>query len=224
MKTRVLGSIREGMKGWIAEAFKEEAVFCSFSANTESEVTDGLKTEIQRELVTLAEPWLKSWQRSLTVVNCPESKIESPVDIWYCKLKKQACPIQGQVFLDSQETFFAGCLVSQERKQQIFDTVAAGKYGGFHHLPGRYLCVSCEEEGKKGGFSYHYPWELTHFRAYYPLVETDWHRIRLQLRMSDTNVASASSALCAEHAKQLATAIDPEAGARLKVFEFTLFR
>jgi hypothetical protein len=61
MKTRILGRVREQSGEWLAEAFKGEEVFCSVSARSELEVLDRLKAEIQRELVTFAQPWLKRW-------------------------------------------------------------------------------------------------------------------------------------------------------------------
>lgn len=112
MKTRILGRVREQSGEWLAEAFKGEEVFCSVSARSELEVLDRLKAEIQRELVTFAQPWLKRWQRSPSAVNCPESTVKLPIDIWYCKLEDKACPIQGQVSLDYPEAFFEGCFVS----------------------------------------------------------------------------------------------------------------
>jgi hypothetical protein len=224
MKTRILGRVRKESGEWIAEAFKEASAFCAARAVTESEVLLRLTAAIEQELPSIAQPWLKGWQRGVSVINCPEAKISLPIDLWYCKLEDQPCPIQAQVFLDSPEAFFEGCLVSPERKQQIFDTVAAGKYGGFHHLPGRYLCVSCEDEGKKTNFRYHYPWELTLLSAYYPLRERDSREIRKKLLMEGRNLTTLFNALCATHAKQLACHIDANLGEQLRIFEFELFR
>ncbi len=224
MKTQILGRVRQQSEDWLAEAYKSGAAFCAIRAVSKAEALDKLDTEIQRVLVALAQPWLKRWQGSPGVVNCSESKVKLPIDMWYCKLKDTPCPIQGQVFLDHPEQFFQGCLVSSERKRQIFDTVATGKYEGFHHVPGRYLCVSCEHEGRNGSVGYHYPWELTLFSAYCPLFEHDGPEIRQKLLIKGINLTSASIALCAVHAKQLATQIDPDLGAQFTIRKFSLFR
>jgi hypothetical protein len=55
-----------------------------------------------------------------------------PIDIWVCKLvKDEPCPIQTQSSLRKPELFFRNCLASQDRKQQIFETVEKGKLTAF---------------------------------------------------------------------------------------------
>jgi hypothetical protein len=224
VKTRILGRVRPQAKDWLADAYQREAVFCSVRAKSQTGALDRLKTEVESAVVALAQPWIKNWQGSDRVPNCPESKIKLPIDLWYCKLVDKKCPIQGQVFLDEPSLFFEGCLAPQEKRQQIFDTVEKGKYRGFHHVPGRYLCTGCEDDGRKGAFRYHDPWELTLLQAYYPIAEGDWLEIRRKLVVKGINLTSASNAQCAPHAIELATRIDPGLGAELTILEFDIYR
>jgi hypothetical protein len=224
VKTQILMRVWQQAEEWLADAYQREAVFCSVRASSQSEVLDRLKTETERAVVALAQPWIRSWQGMDRAPNCPESRIKLPVDLRYCKLVDEKCPLQGQVFVDEPSLFFEGCLAPPKKKQQIFDTVAKGKYTGFHHVPGRYLCTGCEDDGRKGAFPYHYPWELTLLQTYYPIAEGDWPKLRRKLVMKGINLTSASNAQCAPHAIELATRVDPCLGAELAILEFDIFR
>ena len=140
------------------------------------------------------------------------------------QLLNETCPIQAQVFLGDPERFFAGCLAPAGRKQQILDTVAQGRYDGFHHVPGRYLCVSCENEGKKVSRRYHYPWQLTSLEAYSAFVMAgDWPQVRRRLGRRIT-FSMVANALCAPHCIQLAQLVDQVLAAQLRVLEFDVSR
>ena len=94
-------------------------------------------------------------------IQCPEGYIELPADIWMCKLNKQICFLQCAVQLNNQSNFFQKCHAPIERKVNIFKTIENGKYKGFHHMPGRYLCAACEDKAVKKRYSfYHYQWEF----------------------------------------------------------------
>jgi len=230
MKTRVLArTIHENDK-WVAQAYQQEGVFCSASGITEAQALEHLKNEVGEILATSGQAWLKRWRGAAGTPNCPEGTVELLIDVWVCKLKNETCPIQAQVSLEEPNIFFQHCLAESDRKQQIFDAVTKQKYRGFHHLPGRYLCVGCENEGKAINFRYHYPWELTQLSAYYPFsVECDWPQIRLKLICSgpsgkSSSLSAISTALCAKHCKSLAEQLEPSLAAQLRTLEFDITR
>jgi len=224
VKAKILTRVHRQRDEWIAEAFQRDAAYCTVRASCEVKAIEQLKTEVRQALATQGRGWLDHWRGNALTPNCPEGTIKLPIDLWYCKLVHKACPTQAQVLLDEPERFFHYCLATEERKHQIFDTVATGKYNGFHHVPGRYLCVMCEQKRGNSNFSYHYPWELTCLEAYYPISPSDWPTIRSKLRKHGITLSAASSALCATHAVRLAALFDPNLGAELSVLEFELTR
>jgi len=72
------------------------------------------------------------------IINCPQGKIELPIDTWHCKDTKTPCPLQGQLDISDPEVFLKLCLLSEETKNGILNAILEGKYKGFHHVPGRY--------------------------------------------------------------------------------------
>ncbi len=158
----------------------EEYIFnCSMllgivSAKTESEATELLEKELNIFLNTEAKQYVKSFMSSESVnkeiITCPEGRVILPVDVWHCKFDGKACPIQASIQLNDNKNFMLHCRA--ENKEEIFNTVEKKKYQGFHHVPGRYLCPSCDKllKNSKENFKYHYPWEL------YPLWKMiDFH-------------------------------------------------
>jgi hypothetical protein len=225
MKTRVLARITQERHRWSTHAYQQEGVFCSEVGSTETEALKNLRSSIEQILATHSKEWLNRWRGQAGAPNCPEGAVKIPIDLWVCKLVDQTCPLQAQVVLDEPERFFEFCLAASERKQQIFDTVASGKYGGFHHLPGRYLCVRCEETGTAVNFQYHYPWELTLLKAYHPFsIEHDLRRLHMTLLHKGVGMSSVSTALCARHCKDLAEALDLQVAGELRVLEFEISR
>lgn len=222
MKSRVLARVTQVGDDWAASAFQAERAFCTAHATSQDVAVEDLKAQVEEGLPIQARAWLRQFRGGEDAPNCPEGAIKLPIDLWVCKLVHQTCPIQAQVFIEEPERFFSGCLAPPERKKQIFDTVAQGKYDGFHHVPGRYLCVSCEREGKKPSLRYHYPWELANLEAYYPFVlGRDWPVVRRRLRNKIT-LSMVSTALCAYHCVQLLQQLDSAAAAELRVLEFEL--
>lgn len=108
----------------------------------------------------------------MAFIHCPEAKIELPIDLWYCKLKDQACPIQGIINTDSWVTFNEHCLAPNDRREGIQESISSGRYTGFHHIPGRYLCPMCKPS-RKGNWerAYHYPENLQHLQLFVPYDE-----------------------------------------------------
>lgn len=108
----------------------------------------------------------------MATMNCPEGKLKIPVDIWYCKLVNKACPIQACIDTDEWSTFHEFCLADSNRQQKIHEAIVTGKYNGFHHMPGRYLCPMCGPS-RKGNWerAYHYPWDLRPLSLFVPYDE-----------------------------------------------------
>jgi hypothetical protein len=226
MKTRVL--VRVGRDGpeWVASAYYKDSAFSSVCAKSRDSALAELRARVEAILLPQARAWLQEWRGTDDIPNCPEGAIRLPIDLWVCKLTDEKCPIQAQVFVGEPEKFLGGCLAPQDRKQEILDAVAQGKYDGFHHVPGRFLCVMCEREGRKPSFRYHYPWELTFVEACCPSfsLERDWPALLRRLGSKNISLSMVSSALCAEHCRQLAEQVDSQAAAELSIFELELSR
>lgn len=227
MKNRVLARAHIDEGEWVASAYRAEGVFRSVRGPSETVAITELRAAVEGFIAVEGRSWLEQWKHGgdPRIPNCPEGAVDLPIDLWTCKLEKKTCPIQAQVFLDDPDTFFRQCLAPSDRRQEIFDTVAAGKYDGFHHIPGRYLCVACQHDGKAEAFQYHYPWELTSVEAYYPFeLKRDWPRLHRQLRGKGWSVSEVSNALCAAHCTELAEKLDPATAAELRVLEFEVSR
>ncbi len=225
MKTQVLARVSRDGNDWVASAYYKESSFCTIRAASSAAAIAELKAQAEEVLLPQARAWLNEWRGSNEAPNCPEGAIRLPIDLWVCKLSNETCPIQAQVFVKEPEQFLGGCLAPKERKQQILDTVAQGKYDGFHHVPGRFLCLSCEREGKKPSFRYHYPWELTCVEAYFPFVlERDWPALRRRLGNENISLSTVSTPLCAPHCRQLADQLHSGMAAELFVLELELGR
>ena len=225
IKTQVLARVSRERNEWVASAYYKESSFCTIREASSAAAIAEMKAHVEEVLLPQARAWLNKWRGSNEAPNCPEGAIRLPIDLWVCKLTDETCPIQAQVFVQEPDQFFGGCLAPQERKQQILDTVSQGKYDGFHHVPGRFLCVSCKREGKKPSLSYHYPWELTCVEAYYPFVlKRDWPALRRRLGSENISLSTVSRALCAPHCRQLAEQLDSGMAAELFVLEPELGR
>jgi len=224
MKTQVLARVSFDGNEWIASAYYKNSSFCTIHAMSRSAAIAELRAQVEEIFVPQSRAWFKEFRGSNEAPNCPEGAIRLPIDIWVCKLTDETCPIQAQVFMQEPEKFFSGCLAPEKRKQQIMDTIIQGKYGGFHHVPGRFLCAACEIEEKKTSFQYHYPWELTSIEAYYPFSQRDWSELRRRLLKKNISLSTISTALCALHCKQLAEQIDSKISAELFILKFELFR
>lgn len=116
---------------------------------------------LRKFMETRGMAWIERWKGNPETVNCPEAYIQLPSDIWKCKITKDSCGLQAQVYIKNKQRFFNGCNASEDRKEKIFKTIKDGKYSGFHHVAGRHLCVQCaEDKRKKLNEHYHYIWEL----------------------------------------------------------------
>jgi hypothetical protein len=228
VKIRVLAKVEAVSGGWIGNAYGGDGIIAIGAAPTEEDLVTTLRANVEDYLATHAAAWLQRWQHAGTAKfpNCPEGAIKLPIDLWVCKLVGETCPIQAQVFLDDPQQFFAGCLASEGRKQEIFDAVATGRYAGFHHTTGRYLCVRCaDERGRETTFSYHYPWELASLDDFAAFdVERDMGEIVRKLIRAGVARSAVLNALCARHSLEIAHLLYPDVAAKLRVLEFDIAR
>jgi hypothetical protein len=228
VKSRVLAKAEAVSGGWIGNAYGGDGIIAIGAASTEQELVTTLRANVEDYLMTHGADWLQRMQRAggPDLPNCPEGAIKLPIDLWVCKLVGQTCPIQAQVFLYDPQQFFAGCLAPEERKQQIFDAVANGRYAGFHRAIGRYLCVRCaDERGSETSFSYYYPWELASLDDFAPFdVERDMREVLPKLIRAGVARSAVLNALCARHSLEMANLLYPDIAPSLRVLEFDVSR
>lgn len=223
MKSRVLAKTEAVNGGWVGNAYGHKGIIAIGTTQSEFDLLTVLRCKVEDYLATYGAAWLQSWQSSESsgITNCPEGAIKLPIDLWACKLVRQTCPIQAQVFMSDRERFFAGCLAPKERKQEIFETIASGKCAGFHHIPGRYLCARCEEAGGKPYAHFHYPWELASLEDFAPFEPM---RDILAVLRAGLSRAAVLHPLCTKHAVEVAQVLYPDVAAQLHVLEFNIGR
>ncbi|QSB01428.1 hypothetical protein JWZ98_00180 [Methylomonas sp. EFPC1] len=151
--------------------------------------------------------WVAFWSRPDGQVNCPEGAIDLPSDVWVCKLSGNMCHLQAAISTERKAEFFTKCHAPHSKKEAIFKIVESGRYRGFHHVPGRYLCVACEAKGgKKESFFYHYPWEFAELD-----VALHWSYEEALPRLSAANIPvnRVMCPLCASCCRDLAVQLNP---------------
>ncbi len=141
-------------------------------------------------------------------INCQQGRIELPIDLWYCKNTKTACPIQANIDKTNPEEFFKQCLLNKRQKEGIWKAITENKYIGFHHIPGRYRCRLCKP-GKV--WSYYYPWELTLLEFHCDIYKI-WNnpKRRHELILKNFPCSAMYSALCCKHFKEVSSKFLPE--------------
>jgi hypothetical protein len=107
---------------------------------------EDLQEQLDLFLQTEGKKYLSGCKGNSEIVHCPDGFLELPIDFWRCKINKELCPIQSLVYIDNKENVWAGCHTSKEKQDQIFNTIKARKYDGFHHILGRRLCPLCPPE------------------------------------------------------------------------------
>ncbi|WP_305947136.1 hypothetical protein [Vreelandella aquamarina] len=154
-------------------------------------------------------------------VNCPEGFVKLPIDIWCCKLTGEACSIQASVNPEDEPGFRHGCHADSDKQDKILKTIRTGKYDGFHHVPGRSLCIACEEKGgKKESFYYHFPWEFAELDV--AIGQTYEETIGL-LAKNGISLSYVMCPLCASCCYEEAVRFDPGLHGQLKVLEFDAY-
>ena len=161
---------------------------------TEDDARENLRIILKNYLETSAKALVTRSFTDGVSVNCPEGAVRLPVDVWVCKLSDDVCRLQARIDKTNASAFHAGCSAPEARQLAIWSTVQAGKYLGFHHVPGRYLCPGCRE-GEK--FKYFYPFELTFLKDFIgPMIESETRRVRTLLLQRDMPLAILSSRVC----------------------------
>lgn len=110
MKTEILVRAEPFDTGWIASAYGgRERVIATCQARSEDEFVADLRATLEDYLATEAKDYLTemSYAGDRDVPNCPAGFIKRPVDLWGCKIKRQTCPIQAQVFIAEPDKFLA---------------------------------------------------------------------------------------------------------------------
>ncbi|EJG1014306.1 hypothetical protein OMR72_004614 [Vibrio parahaemolyticus] len=172
-----------------------------------------LEDQIRYEAI----PYIDSWSSQGKKVNCPEGCISLPADIWSCKLTDSMCSLQSSIDLDDKDEFIELCHAPKLKKEQIWNTVEQGKYKGFHHVPGRSLCICCEFKGKKKeSFKYHYPWEFAELDVAILSSYEDTYR---ELQEREIPVNYVLSPICSECCYELAVKLRPDLKNSLQVIE-----
>ncbi|EOV9410016.1 hypothetical protein ACN5W3_004472 [Vibrio parahaemolyticus] len=131
-------------------------------------------------LEQILSPWIDMFKGSSSgkYVNCPQAYVELPIDLWKCKFSKKACQIQAMVNTKDKEEFVNKCTATETQKEGIYTAIQDGKYSGFHHVPGRYLCVGCEVNPKiKNSFQYHYELEMQKVDELIDISDAEWIEI-----------------------------------------------
>jgi len=215
VETQFLVRLVKVPDGWTAEC--SPAGILTGPHKTRHEAL-GAAREVATEFVQGdAQAWLHQWQRDMNVVTCPEGTIKLPIDLWYCKITRNPCPIQAQVPIDDLGIFLDGCDASPTRAESIFRTVQSGLYSGAHHVPGRYLCVGCRR--RRGGplIRYRYPWELQLASDLVLGTDLDHATMRRALILSDLPVAFMYTAVCPNCALNAVAAVAPGTRSELEI-------
>jgi len=136
------------------------------------------------------------YNEGMVNVYCPWGTIRLPIDLWYCKLTDDVCPIQADINTGEWEQFHKFCRAWPERQQEIRQTIETGRYDGRHHAVGKYYCPRCSDKlkGKESQLkALHYEWELEDLRLY---VLYDERTLRVELLKRHIPLYVASSSLC----------------------------
>jgi hypothetical protein len=154
-------------------------------------------------------------------VRCPEGFVDLPLDAWSCKLTKQPCRLQAFVPMNDRAAFSAGCHAASEKQEQIFSTIRAGKYTGFHHVPGRYLCARCEDiRNGANAYCYHFHWEMARLDA---ALGIDNDALDRQINAKQLARPYVFTRLCARCCLEMARILSPEKAVGLELLEFDIF-
>lgn len=133
----------------------------SFRENNDEKLMELVSIELEKEMHISGTEYISSHSNDGNFVRCPDAFVKLPIDSFCCKHNQENCFIGGGIYKKNKQDFIDKCMI-EERKEGIWNAIATEKYEGFHHVPGRYLCPSCETKNsaKRINYNYHYPWEL----------------------------------------------------------------
>ncbi len=168
-----------------------------------------------------ATPYVDFWSSNEEQTNCPEGCISLPADIWKCKLTNEVCALQSSIDKCNKMNFIELCHAPELKKEQIWETIKDGKYQGFHHVPGRNLCICCDiKDKKKESFKYHYPWEFAELDV---AICSTYENTYKELERNNLPIHYVMSPLCAECCYELAVKLHPELKNSLSVIELNFY-
>ena len=217
MKTKFLIHIdRQNPQSFIAKC-PATSIVSTICHSRENAIKD-IKCQLDQFLQVEGKNYLSTWKGNSEIINCPEGFIELPIDIWKCKLNKKICPLQAKIFIKDKAEFIAGCLVPEERKKAIFETIEDSKYDGFHHVPGRYKCPLCVGKIYR---KYHYPWELTPLSEFFDVRSTEF---RIAYMKKNIDLAGYFPSLCPSCFKHVVLKIDLTLDNEFEILEQNFFR
>ena len=164
MKTKILIKISNvedtfiGTTIWNQEKFIENI---TFKSDSKDGLIESASSELKNVMDTNGTDYIGVHSSDENFVRCPDAKVKLPIDIFCCKNDNKACFIGGGIYKKNKQDFIDNCRIDS-RKEGIWNAIKLKKYEGFHHIPGRYLCPSCENKNsiKRVNYNYHYPWEL----------------------------------------------------------------
>lgn len=221
MKVRSLIKIIEGIDGGIHLTFFRPSLSLLYAARDKDHAIEVARRFCLETIEIQGCPWVEFWKGREENVNCPEGFVKLPLDMWCCKITGEACSLQASINPEDESGFRRGCHADSDKQDKILKTIRTGKYDGFHHVPGRSLCVACEEKkGKKESFYYHYPWEFAELDV--AIGETYEEAIRL-LSRSGVSQSYVMCPLCASCCYEEAIRLNPDLDGQLKVLEFDAY-
>lgn len=220
MKVKSLAKIVRGRDGGVHLSFFRPTLSLPYAARDAEHAKEVAQQFCRDTAFREGKPWIAYWSSQGNNVNCPEGWIKLPIDLWCCKISKQPCLLQANISLDDEESFLNGCHAPDDKKKAILKTVQSGRYEGFHHVPGRYLCVACEAKGgKKETFFYHYPWEFAELDL---ALGESYEATRRNLVKGGWPTAFVSCPICAPCCYELATTMQPDLERVLILLEFDI--
>ncbi|WP_444930256.1 hypothetical protein ACJJIF_21310 [Microbulbifer sp. SSSA002] len=220
MKVRSLIKITEGKDRGIHLTFFRPTLSIPYAAEDKDHAIEVARNFCSDTIDREGRPWIDFWKKDGGDISCPEGFVKLPIDLWCCKFTDDPCNLQAKINVNNEAGFNAGCHAEENRKKVIFSTVKNEKYDGFHHIPGRYLCVACERNGgKKESFFYHYPWEFAELDV---AIGRSYQETRRILAAMDLPSNYVSCPICASCCHAEALKISPDLEEQLKVLEFNV--
>ena len=193
--------------------------------STRAEATEEMKTILKAYLDSEGKAYVQNWMGSSRTVNCPEGYIKLPIDIWCCKLTHSPCNLQAQVTLQDQALFISTCAAPENKKAGIFNAVTDGRYNGFHHVPGRNLCPTCQgDTDEHNPFNYHYHFELTLVPKLFGIAkEREFESLRREASYSGLPSYALACGLCPPCAMRVVSSLDKSFSNDLEIVEMDFF-
>lgn len=193
MKTKILIQIDEvdnefiGHTKWSENKFIQNITLENDNRDT---LIHDLTKEINEIMSSTAVKYISFFSISENSIFCPDAKIVLPIDSICCKEDEEICSIGGGIDLRNKALFMDTCRINR-KKEGIWEAITTGKYKGFHHVTGKYLCPNCER--KKPSFNYHYPWELITLSDFVNFLDES---VRTKMITKKINKAVSYSSYC----------------------------